>query len=272
MKASQSRLEAWEGCKRKYYYTYEEEIMGKGASLSAHRGNAIHAGLAAHYGGQNHGQIFKIFHDYMEKFPGEKDEEWETEGTLWAGVLARYRDSHQEEPFEILGIEETVERQIRGQHSLEGILDLRVRMKRDGEIWVVDHKTASRTGAGWWPQWFVSKQLTQYQWLVPEARGVILNVLKPTKTECFEREGFTRTQEQIEDFLIQTQWECEEMESAHGEKRWVGDNREKLQEVKARLFPQATQHCHSWGRTCVFLPLCQGGEAARPLYIPREKR
>jgi hypothetical protein len=175
-----------------------------------------------------------------------------------------------------------VEKEIRVPINAEGdefvcIPDLGVRMKRDGALWIIDHKTASKTGSSWWSQYYVDKQVTSLIWAVPEVKGVIINAVKPTKTEPFERQGFSRLPWQLKDFERQLKYEIEQMKDAEAAVKVVKESasatkEEDLGEVLAEFFPQRTQHCHKYG-TCVFLPNCQVGEkAAGALYKQREVR
>lgn len=267
MRGSQTRLEAWEGCRRAYYFSYEERLQSKRPSLSAHRGTAVHKALAAHYAGGDEARVVSAFDVEMEKFP-DKEGDWKETRDKWLKKVVEYRNHHLVEPFEVLGIEEEVERKVPGTDcTIMGIFDLRVRMKRDGTIWAVDHKTADRTGPAWWTQWFVSKQISCYIWLRPEVSGVLLNVVKSTKTESFEREGFSRAEEQLRAFERQSQYEIFDMIQAREE---LKEGIESREELMAKWFPQATQHCHKGWGSCVFLPICQGGDAAKVLF--EEKR
>lgn len=262
---NQGRLVELEKCPRRFHYRYVQGLRPKQPSLVMHAGLAVHEALRAHYGA-GPGAAVATFDAAMGGYvplPGTETEFNEAQ-ILWRERVAGYAGQYPAEPFDIVAAPEqeiVVELGTSG-YRLGMRLDLIVRRHADGLIWVVDHKTTSRTGTSYWPQFFVDLQGSAYvygaqRWLGEQVGGWIINAIKSTKGGWYERNAFTRSAEQLEAFEKQTVAKIKRLEAALAETDLdVG-------------FPQFTHECHGFG-TCAFLALCQGGPAALPIYAKRE--
>lgn len=288
MRASQSQLTEWEKCRRRHCWKYVLELEGKMPGLRATSGKAVHAALAIGYKGGTKGDMISAFQQEMavlEPFvaQGKMDEgEVRKEKEVWGEIVGGYRDRYKHEEWEVIMVPELpiVATLGDGPHEVEAILDLVVKMK-DG-LWIVDHKTAGKTGPSWWTQFFVDKQGSLYVYagekvLNMPVNGWIINSMKPVKAfeDRYERQAFARTRAQLRSFERQTIKEIEEIEEAKmmAKATRVGAETLDQESTQAALdlwFPQFTHECHGFG-TCQFLALCQVGKAALPVYQKRQK-
>ena len=102
-----------------------------------------------------------------------------------------------------------------------------------------------------------------------DVAGWMVNALKTTKSDYFEREQFIRTKKQMDSFVRQTAEEIKRLDQAE----WIVTSSttpwtDKWEEALDKHFPQYTHECHGFG-TCSFLALCQVGQAALPLFKQR---
>lgn len=277
MRASQSRLNEDEKCKRRYLWRYILDLEPKRDNMKMWNGKSVHLALAMHYNGGNEGDCVRAYEEKMDQFP-HQDIESDFLGMkdLWVGRIKEYRDSYGKEDFEVLMVPEVEMTAPIGNEGdeIEAIIDLVIR-KKDKSIWVVDHKTAARTGSSYWPQYFIDKQGTQYIHIVghnfkEDVAGWMINVLKPTKTDYFEREQFTRTKLQLDAFRRQTAAQLKRIRARHAAIEHMPEWGDMWMEMADQHFPQYTHECHGFG-TCSFLALCQTGKAGLPLFKNRER-
>jgi hypothetical protein len=136
-----------------------------------------------------------------------------------------------------------VEKELRqniGEFTFGGKLDLVQRI--DGQMWIVEHKTTSADispggsyiqGAQYW------SQLTLYRMLLPEACGVILDVVRKGKTPKYAQVEIHHTQKELDD-------------AKENLLAWARKMRYGL------VYPRNTDSCFKWGGPCEYLPLCSG--------------
>lgn len=149
-------------------------------------------------------------------------------------------------------------------HRLRGKTDAIVKL--DNFVWLMEHKTAARTGNVYWAQWSLAKQPTAYIYGIWKTtglrpRGMILNaVIKPTdqmvdsynsrrkygpnKTPAdylgYERDVFPRSDDDLERF----------------EKEFIQQANEWEERILKGYFPHYTKSCTDYNRVCEFQLLC----------------
>lgn len=137
-----------------------------------------------------------------------------------------------------------------------------------GALWLLEHKTTSILGQQFWDEWLLNIQPTGYIWGVGKAlgiqpRGFVINAIyRPSENQLrgwndrrksgpsksivdyikFEREAFTRTQEDLDYFEQQTKWICDEWEERMISGRWPQSN--------------VQGSCMLYNRLCDFHPSC----------------
>lgn len=137
-KLSYSRMNTYDMCAAKYFYSYildEEQVFGPAASL----GNVLHSVLEDHVG-----EELKMpdMLESMDKYRREYDPDKLIDNDLLdAGenMLGEFVDRHKDEEFEIIGKELAFEIVI-GSALVRGFIDLVVRAP-DGSIHVIDYKS-----------------------------------------------------------------------------------------------------------------------------------
>lgn len=288
MRSNQSRLQELEKCPRRYLWRYEMGLEPQRGSQKALFGTAGHAALAALYRGdstyllrfdQELGGLSQSSGSTPSPSTGQvqavvqRDADYDKMREIWRERLQKYPEEYPQEAFEVVMVPEQEMMVSIGSHQLAVRVDLIVRKKVDGSLWVMDHKFASRTGSSYWPQYYVDKQGSAYLYAVGQQmgetpQGWIINAVKPVKErrEWYERNAFTRDKWQMESFVRQTVRQLDRLEAARAKRPPEGEQEGWMDEE----FPQFTHECHGFG-TCAFLALCQAGKAALGLYKERER-
>jgi hypothetical protein len=272
---NQSRLTEVEKCPRRYAHRYLFNLAPQQSSLKADRGNWVHAGLAGWYKSMN-AEVALRAYDEAFKMSGRElaiKEVAETY-TLWRTRLAEYCRVQRDPMFRVLMVPEQELVLPVGRHKLYTRVDLIIQMIDNNAIWVMDHKTAERTGPSWFTKYYVDKQGSSYILAVAtqlgtEPVGWMINVVKSTKADWFERQAFTRQKDQLDSFLRQTEKQLDRLEKAVVE--FPGEEDPGVAAYLDERFPQHTHECHQWG-TCAFISICQAGlKAARSSFKERER-
>lgn len=120
----------------------------------------------------------------------------------------------------------------------------------NGFLWLLEHKTTSILGQPFWDEWLLNIQPTGYMWGVKRALGIepkgfVVNAMyRPSENQVrswndkrksgphkaaadyikFERQAFTRTQEDLDYFERQLRWVCDEWEERIISGRWPMSN------------------------------------------------
>lgn len=271
---NQSRLTELERCPRRYAYRYIYNLAPKRSSLNMERGLWLHAGLAAWYKSFDQDVALRAYEEAFRLSGLELTEEVMEVRDLWAIRLAEYCRRNRDPMFRVLMVPEQELVLPIGKHKLYTRLDLIIQMVNDNSIWVMDHKSAERTGPSYYSQYYVNKQGSSYilaaaHELGQMPAGWMINTIKSTKADWFERQAFTRQKDQLDSFLRQTEKQLDRLEKAVVE--FPGEEDPATPAHLDEHFPQHTHECHGWG-TCVFLSICQAGmKAARSSFKVREK-
>ena len=186
--------------------------------------------------------LISNFNACLESFTQEylKLHIFDTKRTLENGkkMLEDYYSLYFPENFEVLQVEQMIEREILEKVTFCGKIDLIGKEKQTGEVFILDHKTSSRMEFILNPNY----QFTGYLWLVPEATKAYLNMLgvyalltKKTKEERFIRVSTTRTKNDKQQWLD-----------------WVYDLLQRLDKyTQEKIWPMSGQ-CFG----CSYIPLC----------------
>lgn len=273
---NQSRLNELEKCPRRYAYRYLMQLAPKEGSVKMEAGLWVHAGLAGWYRSFDRSTAMRAFEEAFKLSTLDKnDPEVQKAFNVWRERLEEYTANYKERNIRVLMVPEQELVLTVGRHKLFTRLDLIVQRHEDNSIWVLDHKSASQTGPSYYPKYYVDKQGSSYMLAAKEALGTmpagwIINVLKSTKEGWFERQAFTRQEDQLDSFMRQTENQLDKLEEAvvayPGE-----DDKKRLDIYLDKHFPQYTHECHTFG-TCIFLSICQAGlKAAKGSFKEREK-
>lgn len=273
MIVNQSRLSELEKCPRRFFWRYVLGLDVMYPSLKMEIGLAIHAGLASHYNG---GDILGPFDTYVGGISQKDSLEFQKLVPVWRKRLENYPTRYPKEDFEVVMVPEQEMLVPLGDSRHKMLVRLDLLIRRGGHLWVMDHKSASRTGSTWWAQFSIDKQGTSYIYAArtttqEDVAGWMINAIKPLKDlkDCYEREAFTRTEKQITSFLHQTVAELDRLEAAKEMMAGIDPWGQRGQAALDRLFPQYTHACHTYGN-CPWLGMCQTGKAAIPVFKQRE--
>lgn len=276
MHTNQSREQEWEKCPRRYFWKYVCDLEPRNPSVKQFFGTLIHEALAAFY--RKDPNWLLIFDQGLTKWEDRANTDFIKLTPVWRERLERYpeRWAGEDGTFEVLMVPEQEIGLRLGAHILMTRLDLLLRRRDNGSIWVMDHKTTARTGPTWWAQFSVDKQGSAYtlaaeQLMGREVSGWIINCIKPTKEEPFERQAFSRTREQLQRFLTQQWGQISRREQLLDDFRGDLKDGDPLDDTMSQdtMFPQYTHECHGFG-TCQYLSLCSVGKAAAGVFKKRE--
>jgi hypothetical protein len=147
MTESFSSLETYARCPRKYDYAYNRNLEPKIAALPLAQGTALHRLMKAHYTSGSVEEEVAAMTSEVEKAPLFSEEAVDQFEIIADAVdlLARYAEYYGYEPWEVLHVEEEFSCEFLG--GLTYTPDLVVRMPGDDDnvVWIVDHKTTSKT-------------------------------------------------------------------------------------------------------------------------------
>ena len=255
-----STISCFQTCRRKYHFQYVMHLRPKVKGTPLIFGSAIHDALDHYYKGEDRAisaveavELFKK--DYSTP-------EGDSLRTVENGVkmLVWYFTKYKHEPFTVHGKPEEGFVFPIGDILYGGRLDLPVRW--DGQLWIMEHKTTTRLGAGYFDQFELDKQITGYivaleEYSGEKCAGAIINVLEPWKEvkrvtaktkqpeDHFLRKPLTRSQELKDRFKYNVQAIVRDI-------KWCQDN-DEFQEAEKK------EACYYYNRNCPFLQLCQYG-------------
>ena len=229
-------LQCLQQCPRKYQYRQVEGLVSFYEKMTPLTfGQAIHKGLEVLYLSQSLNTCLQAFEEDYRKL-----QIYDTKRTLENGkkMLETYYQLYFPEYFEVLQVEQMVEREISKDVVFCGKIDLIGKDKRTDEIFILDHKTSSKMEFTLNP----NHQFTGYLWLVPEATKAYLNMLgvyapstKKTKEERFIRVTTARTAADTESWY-----------------KWVCDLVKRLNEYEQENYYPMSGQCYG----CSYIPLC----------------
>jgi len=247
-------------CQQYFYWHYVRKLEAKYKSTSLIFGGAIHAGLEAYYRGAMEelspetrvANMLASFSAAMQEEEAEYAEHEWYDADLARGLkmLTKYEEFYRgKDNFKVLAVEEPVRMTLATGDEFTGTIDLKIR--KEGQVFIVDHKTTKWGMTQSLQSLSVSDQATGYTLihnvLHPEepAVGLIYNVLRNNQS-VFE---FSRA-------LV--------VKSRKDQERFQGDITSILDEIATKMAnPEArwvrnTQNCYAFNRPCPFLELCQG--------------
>jgi len=247
-----TRISTYLLCPRKYYWRMVRHLVPPIPNVAAEFGRCIHESLDVWY-------IEKDYKKAQEKFSSEWNEEMadgkRCEKTAHE-MLKVYHDKYLDQPFEVLGVEESFSLLLPNNISYTGRRDKRV--KWQGAEWIIDHKTTSMLSATFLQTIKPNTQFDGYVWSARKEGyncvGVILDALLVAKGianaswrnnhECVARNVSYRDEEdlkQFEDRVISVSTDIATLENlAESHEEWR----------------QNTDACTKWNSLCPYRKLC----------------
>ena len=190
---SHSSTSAFKNCRKKYQYSYIDNLKLKEAPVYFSIGSASHIALAEHYDKESENIcIAKINNYFMDHEPESNDikeySEWQNACDLTIELFKRYIREYQEEPFEVINTElkfivpiVNPETNCKSKNfNFFGIVDMLV--KENGLYWIVEHKTTSALSNQYKKKLTLDNQCIAYieaieRFLNIKIQGVIYNVI-----------------------------------------------------------------------------------------------
>lgn len=287
-------------CRRACQLRYQENLVPLQRSKCLSFGSVIHDSLEKwHLGVPLHMVLQCIDAAYPERVSDDDQRrDWHLATAMMKGYAARYP----KEEFEVVALERTfhgpivnpatgaVSRSFNLAGKVDGIV------KRDGQNFLLEHKTASQIDGSYLERLWTDFQITLYTWYVEETlnipiAGVIYNILGKAKLqqgkgeteEEFEsrraellaksKTGKTTAKRKLsesdEDFQARLEEKYRDPQMFHRELLYI--SREQYDPLRAELweltqafldarrrgiFYQNTSFCFHYGRPCPYFPLC----------------
>ncbi len=264
-KFNQSRLTTYQSCQMKYFLTFDDALVPATDPDYFTRGRLAH----------------EVFEKYFTTPEGEdKATYWRTalpspepphiglidlmadvraESATVEGMFEAYRETFREEEFEV------VHPEVKGEVTIgDNILVFRADgiVAWNGQLWLLEHKTAKVINAQTWLRLHNSIQISAYIYATQKLlgvtlRGAILTVLKSKPPFTAERQLTFRTPHQLSQF---EHWFI----SLADEIRFKRNKEE---------FIKTPGNCHIYG-ACPYLAICDAKpdqtEQVRSMYVTRE--
>ncbi|MCC5829273.1 MAG: PD-(D/E)XK nuclease family protein [Phycisphaeraceae bacterium] len=301
-----SALNCFRNCPRKYHLRYVQHLRRPERPDALAFGSVIHTALEQWYRSVGDpDRLLRVLDLIDDHFPGRKNDSeqrhhWHLARAMFEGYAARYPV----EPFEIIEVEREFTAEIRNPDTgrpsqtfvIAGKADGIVR--QDGELYLLEHKTASSITADYLDRLWTDSQIALYCHYLRQIGypivGVIYNVLLKTRLkqregetlEAFEtrraalaaknKSGRSTAQRQPPESDTEFRGRLADWyarpEAFHRERIYLSADRmamlqEEVWEITQQYLDAKrrgkwllnTSHCFSFQRACDYLPLCQSG-------------
>lgn len=235
-----SQLQEFKNCQFRYYLHYKLGYKKRREGDTEHDrnfGSGIHAALETHYKGGEWGAVRdKFAQEYPTQLDQEDQAKTQQNGLI---VLEAYRDQYQvqDRNWEVIACEEVGQWEIAPGVIYVVKIDLIVRDRQNGGIYVVDHKTTGKTfDYRYWSQFEPNSQITGYcayaEWKYGECSGAYINGIRlgyrsrKYKDEPagfyyeFQRQMFNRNQRQVANWKKDAVEWAEQLQLANQLDRW----------------------------------------------------
>lgn len=262
---NQSRIKCFQNCKRRYYFTFVENIVADRPRWALHIGTAVHAGLAKWSSSKDIATALSeaqtALQDSLPKrrMPGDEEELAKAVSQVDNLLRAYFEFWGNDDELTPLGIEIAGRVEV-GENSgffLTFRLDKLVTWKK--QLWIMDHKTAARMDPRDLLKYEMDLQPTAYVYgtmcvLQKPVAGLLIDVLVKTKVPQFHREPFIRDLAALQAFELEF---CE----------IAGDIATRRSRVEAGedphvVFYKNTDDCFRYG-TCQYVDLCKSDTPER---------
>ena len=207
---SNSMAKDWKSCRRRFFWNYLARLKPKKIVIPFFVGTYFHEGLRAFYEGKSMEKEVPSILKRMEAearkavfLTPEEEEDLMMQTAIVAGMLPSYarRYAKDRKKWELQGAEKSFEVPIDDRSSYVGQIDLLVQF--DGELWIVEHKTAGRLDKNYIDRLPLDTQITGYTIGAKYAMdrpvaGVVYNVAKKPSIRQKKNESLTQFAARIE--------------------------------------------------------------------------
>lgn len=252
-------INMFQTCRKYYYWRIVRNLATKTVSPALEFGAAIHAALDVYYVEG----LVKALDKFRETY---KDREGDELRTVANGItlLETYARVYAKEPFTVLGKPETGFVFPMGDILWGGRMDLPIEW--DGQLWIVEHKTASRLDSNYFKQFALDKQITSYivgaeEYFGRPCAGCLINVLEPWKSLKRPTEKSKKPEDHflrdpvMRSSMLKDRFKLNILRIIRDIK-WCEENNEFYEAEKKDA-------CFSYNYACPYKNLCQYGEDKR---------
>jgi len=213
---SNSEVTSWLTCRRKYFFEFIMDIEPKQFSDPLTKGNIIHAMLEEYYIAKSEGLDEAEAREWAMKAFMQAASANMSMGVAELGsvkdLVIGYFDFYcgvDDEHYEIIGVEMQVVAQLTDSIGLPGTLDLVVRDRRTGLIYVWDHKSSYNFFSA--EQLTLNGQFPKYVFLLRSqgmnVKGAVVNQLRTRQlkpgNELYRREAVIPTDAKVRSVIRQ---------------------------------------------------------------------
>jgi hypothetical protein len=270
---NQSRIVQHNNCKRKYYWTFELNLVPDKPMWALDVGKAAHEGLAALNDGRDRKQIMEATAVSWAKsmkgikfMPGEREMAAE-HFTKLVTMLDAYIQHYE-------GVDDWVvlKPEVQGRVEVGEGTGCFLIFRTDAivtwrqRLFLLEHKTMAQNRMDNFLKYQLDYQITAYIYAITKllnvrVAGVILNALIKTTVPQFKRDMFTRTDADLVEWELET---IEQIREIMWRKRRVANG-----ENPKMVFYKNTSECFRYGQ-CPYRQLClHDTEVARKSYAKR---
>jgi len=277
-KVSNSEIQTFKDCRRKWYFNYYRRLMPKRVKVSGPLalGTRVHGALEAFYNGED------IIDSYMQLLKQDEiialTEGLDVESLLSEGEMGRimlegYINWIQEEgidaKYEIISNEETLEMpMLDGRIILRGKLDMRLRRKSDGTRLIRDFKTVGQTFSQFAETLNLNEQALTYMTLDAyhngeddRADGAIFTLLKKNKQTSRAKPPFYGEEEVLHNiFTLRSFWI--RLNATLSDMMNVKDALDAGADHRSVAYPRPSNDC-TW--KCQFFSICGSTDDGSPV-------
>lgn len=286
MKASNSRIQVYQTCQRKYKLRYVDRIYQRKFPHYLTFGNAVHKFFESFYSRLPNApkQIKKVF-AAVDKSLLSKDEieAMVIQEAIAQGIASSYaiRYAGDFEKYQNFITEKEGVVPV-GNHTLEGRLDV-LSQDKDGDWWVIDHKTASFINSDYIERAKMDWQILGYMLIGKELlggkwpKGVVYNLIKKPAIRLRSAESIASFTKRIEEEY--TQYADEKSYFTRQEvligkstlTEYLAELNEMLNMIDSQhkrdsSWPKSTGSCIGKYGSCEYMPICTSGQVNKLMY------
>lgn len=267
---SYSAIRTFCNCRKAFKFRYLDRIESIKRADYFSFGSVIHSCLEAYYNGKRYKEIIDV--NYPDTIIDKKQEYSEAlASAMMKGYVKKYDDDLMnfkvigtEIDFELPIINPLTKRRSR-KYNLHGKIDMVI--KKDGGLWIVEHKTASQVYAGYidrlWHDLQIAIYLVKYEELTGlKIDGIIYNVIKKAQIKLKKTETIDEFKERLSEKYMTDPDMFFRTEIFIDEERKLEVKRELWNIAKAmntdNIFKNRSQ-CYIFGE-CEYFKICNSND------------
>jgi hypothetical protein len=274
-----SSWSTFRNCQKKYFWRYIEQIVPLTTEPALVFGALMHRALRVWHETQDEKKVF----DLINREQPREDDRGRRDWNLAMAMMAAYAAHYAKESFKVVFLEKTFRGEILNPDTgfpsktffLAGRYDGLV--ERNGELWLLEHKTASSIDSGYLERLWTDFQVSLYKGYVQKEvqkpiAGVLYNILAKPALRQYEAGKTRKVAETDQEFQLRLFEKLQEPSMFHREELLIPV--EQIRQIHAELWrltqiylearrsgiwSQNTSFCFHWNKACPYFPLCRSG-------------